>query len=124
MAIKFDETKEVNEDSSCLIIGVVQDPLGQAIGSASITTATYSIVDKVTGATINSRTDIDMSTDIDVGGNISLNLLGADNPIVADPSEQRAEVHIVTIKVDATVSGQVYNIVENVLVVVKNHKYV
>lgn len=112
---------KVNEDSSCRLTFQLQDFDGNAIASTAINTATMTITDKLTEATINSREDVDVSGDFDESGNFSRILTASDNAMVGSNSE---EVHVVTFSINATVSGSTVDLVENCLVTVINLDFV
>lgn len=72
----------VNEGSSCRLTFKLVDLDGIGISVANITTATFSLKNKRTGTVINSRTDVDIKSNFDSGGNFSFILNNLDNDIV------------------------------------------
>ncbi len=80
--------RDVKEDSTYLITGVVQDETGAAIASGSIDTFKMWLTDHL-GATINSRAGTDISSSVDGSGDFSLVLTPSDNPIVGTANHER-----------------------------------
>ena len=103
MAIEF--TTEAIEDSSAYLTFTWYAYDGNPILAANITTATMSLIDRLTEATINSRTDVDVSAYFHAtSGAFAFVLIAADNPIVGTPDVGH-EWHVATFNLAATQGG-------------------
>ena len=96
---------QITETSTARLTTTVEDFDGTAIGSANITTATWSLLLKSDGSTINSRSGVDMSGDISAAGLLTLVLTTVDNALqsTADsmPETRILSLHVVATGADA-----------------------
>lgn len=118
--------KTVNEGSTCKITFLLTDYAGNAVSVGAISTATFTLKDRITGDTINSRTNIDCKSNFDVNGNFSLILTAADNVIRNSATARntvRYEEHIFTITVNAVVNSETIVLQESISIQVANLTY-
>ena len=108
-------TTEAREDNSRYIDFDIQDE-GTNIPKSSMTSATMNLILDKTGATINSRTDIDVLASIDTDGHFRFLLTAADNVIVSTDDDLSEEIHVMKIAVEATVSGNTVNLVDEIYI--------
>lgn len=71
---------ECNESTTAIIAGNIVDETGAAIGSGSITAATYQIKDLQSGSTVLASTSC--ASSISAGGALSLTITAAQNALV------------------------------------------
>ncbi len=109
---------KAREDNTRYIDFDIQDE-GTNIVKASMSSATMDLIDDKTGATINSRTSVDVLADITAGGHFRFLLTAADNPIVDTDSDLTEETHVMKINVVATVSGNTVNLVDEIYITVE-----
>lgn len=98
------ETAWQDSTATLQITVTAQDGVTPIPGS-SLTSCTFSLYDKDTRTIINERTNVDIQSDVNSEGILTLNLTELDNVIISTNEEICNEYHIAQITYTASISG-------------------
>lgn len=82
----------VAEETTALITATLTDEFDNPISVAGLDSAKFTLYDAVTGAIINSRTDVNVLANIDTAGKLTLTLTPADTALLSQSNSRERRV--------------------------------
>jgi len=132
-ALVFKDINDANKDgyvyenSSCELKLNLKNYAGTALGVASITTATLTLIDRLTGdkmvtggASPVTIEDLDVKSGLDANGLLTWHLDGESNRIVSSDDTIKIETHIAIFKFTGTYNGNTVKLTQPIKLYVKN----
>ena len=94
---------KAKENSSCEVEFLCKDENKVIIPGSTLSTATWTLKDRKSGDTINSRTAVNFISNVDENGLATIALTALDNPIInaAPGKRMQEEIHIMTVNFTA-----------------------
>ena len=114
----------VNDGTSITLTGPLLDSLGTPIPNSSVTSALMSMHTRK-GTVVGTLNNVNVISDIDANGIFSREFTSAEMSMIdGNQPSRRNEIHIVTIKVVALISGSTETITESVWIEIKNLRHI